>query len=209
MSDAAQTLQTFLHIGPNAGLGADEHQWILYRAGQPVSYVRSTKAVLVRCIREKGIELSAEGKAALDALADDFNAWKADPTRRGTPVAAETCGPAKIIDADASGGVGGAPVAPRAEMPLEPAEIGPTSHAEVGGSITLIEQLGPSCATGAGWAAVDRAQSERTHEPPPSVGWLGRYRLCSLRQAGADRLYRGQGPEALSRWPCRPQAAGR
>ena len=48
MSDAAQT---FLHKGPNAGLGADEHQWILYRAGQPVSYVRSTKAVLVRCIR--------------------------------------------------------------------------------------------------------------------------------------------------------------
>ena len=104
MSDAAQT---FLHIGPNAGLGADEHQWILYRAGQPVSYVRSTKAVLVRCIREKGIELSAEGKAALDALADDFNAWQADPARRGTPVAAEACGPAKNIDADASGGIGG------------------------------------------------------------------------------------------------------
>jgi hypothetical protein len=98
MSDA---LLTFLQLGPNAGLGADENQWILYRAGQPVSYVRSTKAVLVRCIREKGIELSAEGKAALDALADDVNAWKADPVRRGTPVAAETCGSAKNIDADA------------------------------------------------------------------------------------------------------------
>ena len=34
MSDA---LRTFLQLGPNAGLGADEHQWILYRAGQPVS----------------------------------------------------------------------------------------------------------------------------------------------------------------------------
>ena len=72
-------LRTFLLLGPNAALGADEHQWILYRAEQPVSYVRSTKAVLVRCIREKSIELSVEGKAALDALADDFNAWKADP----------------------------------------------------------------------------------------------------------------------------------
>ena len=106
MSDA---LRTFLQLGPNAGWGADEHQWILYRAGQPVSYVRSTKAVLVRCIREKGIKLSAEGKAALDALADDFNAWKADPARRGTPVAAEAWGSAKIIDADASGGVGATP----------------------------------------------------------------------------------------------------
>ena len=100
MSDA---LRTFLALGPNAALGADEHQWILYRAGQPVSYVRSTKAVLVRCIREKSIELSAEGKAGLDALADDFNAWKADPARRGTPVSAEAWGSAKNIDADASG----------------------------------------------------------------------------------------------------------
>ena len=56
----------------------------------------TTKAVLVRCIREKGIELSAEGKAALDALADDFDAWKADPARRGTPVAAEAVAQPKI-----------------------------------------------------------------------------------------------------------------
>ena len=169
MSDAAQT---FLHMGPNAGLGADEHQWILYRVGQPVSYVRSTKAVLVRCIREKGIELSAEGKAALDALADDFNAWKADPTRRGTPVAAETCGPAKIIDADASGGVGGTPAAPRAEVPLEPAEIGPTSHAEVGGRITMIEQLGPSCAIGTdGRQWIVLKANGRTNPRHPMDGW--------------------------------------
>ena len=144
MSDA---LRTFLQLGPNAALGADEHQWILYRAGQPVSYVRSTKAVLVRCIREKGIELSAEGKAALDALADDFDAWKADPARRGTPVAAEAYGPAKNIDADASGEVGGTPVALRAEMPLERAEIGFLPHSETRGS-TMIERLGPECAIG-------------------------------------------------------------
>ena len=129
---------------------ADEHQWILYRAGQPVSYVRSTKAVLVRCIREKGIELSAEGKAALDALADDFNAWKADPTRRGTPVAAEASGSAKNIDADASGGVGGTPVAPRAEIPLEPAKKGlpPPFNSGPTVGITMIERLGPDVALG-------------------------------------------------------------
>ena len=136
-------LRTFLLLGPNAALGADEHQWILYRAEQPVSYVRSTKAVLVRCIREKSIELSVEGKAALDALADDFSAWKADPTRRGTPVAAEASGSAKNIDADASGGVGGTPVAPRAEMPLAGASDGRVAHigARGGVRITMIEEL--------------------------------------------------------------------
>ena len=119
--DMSDALRTFLQLGSNAALGADEHQWILYRAEQPVSYVRSTKAVLVRCIREKSIELSVEGKAALDALADDFSAWKADPTRRGTPVA------------------------PRAELPLAGASDGRVAHFEARGGvrITMIEELGP------------------------------------------------------------------
>ena len=63
------TERVFLRLGPNGALGADEHQWILYRAGNAVSFVRSTKLILARCIREKGIELSLEGRAALDALA--------------------------------------------------------------------------------------------------------------------------------------------
>ena len=59
---------------------------------------------MVRCIREKGIELSVEGRAALDALADDFNAWEADPARRGTPVAAEGTNPRHPLDGwDATG----------------------------------------------------------------------------------------------------------
>ena len=146
MSDA---LRTFLQLGPNAALGADEDQWILYGAGQPVSYVRSTKAVLVRCIREKGIEVSAEGWAALDALADDFNAWKADPARRGTPVAAEAWGSAKNIDADASGGVGGTPVTPRAEMPLAGASDGRVAHFEARGGVRMtVRSWGPSWPSG-------------------------------------------------------------
>jgi hypothetical protein len=40
----------------------------LYRAGNAVSFVPSTKLILARCIREKGIELSPEGRAALDFL---------------------------------------------------------------------------------------------------------------------------------------------
>ena len=71
----------FLRLGPNGALGADEVQWVLYRLvhtdkPQPgstwqgvqwkaVSYVRSTKQIVARCIREKGIDLSPEGQAAL------------------------------------------------------------------------------------------------------------------------------------------------
>jgi hypothetical protein len=44
-----------------------------------VSFVRSTRAILERCIREKGIELSPDGRAALDALPATFDAWKGCP----------------------------------------------------------------------------------------------------------------------------------
>ena len=36
------TDRVFLRLGPNGTLGADEHQWILYRAGNAVSFVHST-----------------------------------------------------------------------------------------------------------------------------------------------------------------------
>ena len=49
------------------------------QAARAVSFVHSTKLILAICIREKGIELSAEGRAALDALADDFSTWRAAP----------------------------------------------------------------------------------------------------------------------------------
>ena len=49
-------------------------------------FVHSTKLILARCIREKGIELSPEGRAALNALTDDFSTWRANPTSRGTPL---------------------------------------------------------------------------------------------------------------------------
>jgi hypothetical protein len=64
-------------------------QWILYKlktAGllldaplravdwKPVSYISSTKAILHRCLREKGLHIEA-GK--LERLPDTFAAWRA------------------------------------------------------------------------------------------------------------------------------------
>ena len=134
----------FLRLGLNGALGADEVQWVLYhlvhtdkpRAGsawqgvqwKAVSYVRSTKRILARCIREKGIDLSQEGQAALDALADDFDSWKADPGRRGTPVA------------------------PLPQMPLYGAKNQTLRPSESRGRgpvpIAMVERLGPGCALG-------------------------------------------------------------
>ena len=80
----------FLRLGVNGALGADELQWILYRTRlkepppldapligrdwNPVLYVRSTKSNLARSIREYSIELSPDGRIALDRLADSFDA---------------------------------------------------------------------------------------------------------------------------------------
>jgi hypothetical protein len=72
----------FLRLGDSGALGADGLQWILYRRASrkiprapwqgfdwnAVSFIRSTKTILERCIREKGLDLSAESRAALDSL---------------------------------------------------------------------------------------------------------------------------------------------
>jgi hypothetical protein len=54
---------------------ADDRQWMLCRrrtpaqgTWKPLSYVASSKAVLLRCIGEKGAVVDVEGQAGLDAL---------------------------------------------------------------------------------------------------------------------------------------------
>jgi hypothetical protein len=88
----------FLKLGPNTRLGADEHQWILYRAGQPVSYVRSTKAILVSGIREKGIKPSAEGKACDRTLSTHRAHFRSIAVPRPVPAAGQV-----LIRVQASG----------------------------------------------------------------------------------------------------------
>jgi hypothetical protein len=78
----------FLRLGCRAALGADDLQWILYtskfadtpdlspRFWRAVSYVRSSKMVLERCIRDKGLEFTAAGSEALARLNCTFDAWK-------------------------------------------------------------------------------------------------------------------------------------
>lgn len=68
-------------LSETAALGADALQWILYRREgskwRRVSFVRSTKAILLRCVKEKGLDVTPEGWELLAALLPDtFDVWK-------------------------------------------------------------------------------------------------------------------------------------
>jgi hypothetical protein len=73
-----------LHINNNWALGADALQWILLRTRvtgwRPVAFVSSTKQILARCMREKGVP-AEDAKRLLDALPDTFKEWVG--SRRG------------------------------------------------------------------------------------------------------------------------------
>lgn len=84
----------FLILNNRLALGADDLQWILYLSScskttgklnwSPISFVSSTKAVLLRCIRETGVADSL----ALSKLASypgTFKVWKASREPPQTP----------------------------------------------------------------------------------------------------------------------------
>jgi hypothetical protein len=88
------TDRVFLRLGPNGALGADEHQWILYRSGN--SSTRRSSSWPDASGR-RGSSCPREGRAALDALADDFSTRSANPTWKGTPLASEAPTPSPLV----------------------------------------------------------------------------------------------------------------
>jgi hypothetical protein len=76
----------FLRLCDKYALGADDLQWILcrrhQRQGKPdtwdgISFVSSTKDILLRCIRESGCVPDGTAAAALESMPSTFAAWKA------------------------------------------------------------------------------------------------------------------------------------
>ena len=67
-------------------LGCDRLQWMVMsarnrrgeREWQPVSFIVSTKEILLRCIRENGCIPTPEGQAELNALPNTFSKWLTD-----------------------------------------------------------------------------------------------------------------------------------
>src|SRR5512134_2539627 len=71
-----------LRLSANWAVLADDRQWMLCKrrknrkSWDAVSFVASTKAVLMRCIHEKDAVVDPQGQAALDALPESFQIWK-------------------------------------------------------------------------------------------------------------------------------------
>lgn len=78
----------FLRIDDSHALGADDLQWILYRARtaeppdslkpslwRPISFVSSSKGTLERCMRESGIHADIAA-LAVNGLPPTFDDWK-------------------------------------------------------------------------------------------------------------------------------------
>jgi hypothetical protein len=69
-------------IAGDWALGTDEVQWILYRrrslrlgGWKGVSFVRSSRDILARCMREKGVDEDT-ARLLLSGLPDTFDQWK-------------------------------------------------------------------------------------------------------------------------------------
>lgn len=81
------TDRVFLRMSEGWALGFDRNQWIVMRAksdkskpGQgwrAIAFVASTRAVLMRVLREKGAEVAPEARVAVDSLPETFLEWLA------------------------------------------------------------------------------------------------------------------------------------
>jgi hypothetical protein len=71
-------------LAPGWAIGADDRQWILLRRRkrqdeaywQSISYVASTKAILLRILRDKGIQLTSDALVNIGALPDQFGDYR-------------------------------------------------------------------------------------------------------------------------------------
>ena len=84
-------------------LAFDDLQWVLQaRRGKPgkkssgyvgVSFIATEKRILLRVLREKGIDLTPEARARIDAMPPTFKAWlaafQAQPQDREQDLAGE------------------------------------------------------------------------------------------------------------------------
>ena len=78
---ASQGNRLLFEIAPGWAIGCDRLQWMLIRqrsAGfwYPVSFVATERRILERCIREKGVPMTHEGRARLNTLPGTFREYR-------------------------------------------------------------------------------------------------------------------------------------
>ena len=73
----------FLRLSERWTLGYDRNQWIMLKRAKrrdevvwnPVSFIGSTKTVLLRVMAEKGVTVDSEAQRAIDAMPERFLDW--------------------------------------------------------------------------------------------------------------------------------------
>ncbi len=81
------TDRLFLRLSEGWALGFDRNQWVVMRAKsdksklrqgwRAIAFVGSTRAVLVRVLRELGAEVAPDARVAVDSLPETFLEWLA------------------------------------------------------------------------------------------------------------------------------------
>ncbi len=83
----------FLRLNDRWALAYDRNQWIIQMRISPrrdrqgeqwrgVSFIGSNKDILWRCLEEKGIDVTPEARAYIDAMPHRFLDWLAIPPER-------------------------------------------------------------------------------------------------------------------------------
>jgi len=87
-ADHSDTLHS---VTPDWALASDGVQWMLMRCRsqrlggwKAVSFVRSTRDILARCMREKGVDEDT-ARLLLAGLPDTFDQWKASQSAPPAP----------------------------------------------------------------------------------------------------------------------------
>lgn len=91
MSKTGNQITFIERLGPECALGADDYQWLVLKAvgaadarhpgwqglrWDAIGFIAHDKKALLRCIEDKGLKLSAVGKAALARQADKIYRWR-------------------------------------------------------------------------------------------------------------------------------------
>ena len=81
------TDRVFLRLNEGWALGYDRNQWIVMRSKsdrskprqgwRAIAFVGSTRAVLMRVLRENGAEIAPDARVAVDSLPETFLEWLA------------------------------------------------------------------------------------------------------------------------------------
>jgi hypothetical protein len=93
-----------IRLNKRWALSADNLQWILEQYRSPnwrgVAYIASNKAVLMRVVREKGVDITPTAKDALNHLPDTFREWKNEQDAQASELPTQSSAKYELPESD-------------------------------------------------------------------------------------------------------------